>query len=147
MPPVKIASRGVVREDILRWIRNQVRDPLVALDVKGQIASLNSGRRRVLELYEQWGEETVEAAMRQYIDYAREKLEARLAELPDGQWREVQYIDHDGHDPEIYKIVCTTHEDRQAPEVRLHGHESERARLDQLHLCRASGRLPDRDLS
>ena len=108
MPPVKIASRGVVREDILRWIRNQVRDPLVALDVKGQIASLNSGRRRVLELYEQWGEETVEAAMRQYIDYAREKLEARLAELPDGQWREVQYIDHDGHNPKIYQIVCTT---------------------------------------
>ena len=48
MPPVKIASRGAVREDVLRWIRNQVRDPLVALDIKGQIASLNSGRRRVL---------------------------------------------------------------------------------------------------
>jgi N-methylhydantoinase B len=107
MPPVKIASQGIVREDIVRWIRNQVRDPLVALDVKGQIASLNSGRRRVLELYEQWGEQTVDAAMRQYIDYAREKLEARLAELPDGQWREVQYIDHDGHNPEIYKIICT----------------------------------------
>lgn len=107
MPPVKIAQKGVVREDILRWIRNQVRDPLVALDIKGQIASLNSGRRRLLELFEQWGEETVIAAMRRSIDYAREKLEARLAELPDGTWREVQYIDHDGHNPEIYKIVCT----------------------------------------
>ncbi|MGE3066019.1 MAG: hydantoinase B/oxoprolinase family protein [Hyphomicrobiaceae bacterium] len=108
MPPVKIAQRGVVREDVLRWIRNQVRDPLVALDIKGQIASLNSGRRRVLELFERWGTDTVNAAMRQCIDYAREKLEARLAELPDGRWREVQYIDHDGHDPEkIFKIVCT----------------------------------------
>ena len=37
--------------------------------------------------------------MRHSIDYAREKLEARLAELPDGEWREVQYIDHDGHAP------------------------------------------------
>ena len=107
MPPVKIASRGVVREDVLRWIRNQVRDPLVALDIKGQIASLNSGRRRVLELYERWGEDTVQAAMEQCITHSREKLEARLAELPDGQWREVQYIDHDGHNPEIYKIICT----------------------------------------
>ena len=104
----------MVREDVLRWIRNQVRDPLVALDVKGQIASLNSGRRRVLELYRAVGRATtVEAAMRQYIDYAREKLEARLAELPDGQWREVQYIDHDGHNPEIYQDRLYDHEDRQ----------------------------------
>lgn len=107
MPPVKIASRGAVREDVLRWIRNQVRDPLVALDIKGQIASLNSGRRRVLELFERWGEDTVQAAMAQTITHSREKLEARLTELPDGQWREVQYIDHDGHNPEIYKIICT----------------------------------------
>lgn len=107
MPPVKIASRGAVREDVLRWIRNQVRDPLVALDIKGQIASLNSGRRRVLELFERWGEDTVQAAMEQCITHSRDKLEARLAELPDGQWREVQYIDHDGHNPEIYKIICT----------------------------------------
>jgi N-methylhydantoinase B len=107
MPPVKIASRGVVREDVLRWIRNQVRDPLVALDIKGQIASLNSGRRRVLELFERWGEDTVQTAMEQCIVHSRQKLEARLAELPDGQWREVQYIDHDGHNPEIYKIICT----------------------------------------
>lgn len=108
MPPVKIAQRGVVREDVLRWIRNQVRDPLVALDIKGQIASLNSGRRRLLELFERWGEETVSAAMHQCIDYARDKLQARLAEMPDGRWREVQYIDHDGHDPEkVFKIVCT----------------------------------------
>lgn len=107
MPPVKIASRGQVREDVLRWIRNQVRDPLVALDIKGQIASLNSGRMRVLELYERWGEEIVQAAMAQTITHSREKLEARLAELPDGIWREVQYIDHDGHNPEIYKIICT----------------------------------------
>lgn len=107
MPPVKIASRGVVREDVLRWIRNQVRDPLVALDIKGQIASLNSGRQRVLELFERWGADTVKAAMEQSISRSREKLEVRLAELPDGQWREVQYIDHDGHNPEIYKIICT----------------------------------------
>jgi len=107
MPPVKIVQRGVVREDVLRWIRNQVRDPLVALDIKGQIASLNSGRRRLLELFELWGEDTVNLAMERCIDYAREKLEARLSELPDGTWREVQYIDHDGHNPEIYKIVCT----------------------------------------
>ena len=107
MPPVKLVDRGAMREDVLRWIQNQVRDPLVGLDVKGQVAALNTGRRRILELVESWGVETVKEVMKQSIDYARDKLKSRLRELPDGVWRDVQYIDHDGHDTQIYQIVCT----------------------------------------
>lgn len=107
MPPVKLVENGVLREDVLRWIQNQVRDPLVGLDIKGQVAALNTGRKRILELVEQWGVETVKAVMGQSIDHAREKLKQRLRELPDGVWRDVQYIDHDGHEKKIYQIVCT----------------------------------------
>ena len=107
MPPVKLADAGVVREDVLAWILNQVRDPLVGLDVRGQIAALSSGRARILELIETWGVDALRAVMNGSIDYAREKLSSRLRELPDGTWREVQYIDHDGHDPKIYQVVCT----------------------------------------
>jgi N-methylhydantoinase B len=107
MPPVKLADAGVVREDVVAWILNQVRDPLVGLDVRGQIAALNTGRRRILELIEASGVEALKAVMNGSIDHAREKLSARLRELPDGTWREVQYIDHDGHQSKIYQIVCT----------------------------------------
>jgi N-methylhydantoinase B len=107
MPPVKLVDRGTMREDVLRWIMNQVRDPLVGLDVKGQVAALNTGRRRIIELIETWGVDTVKAVMAQSIDHAREKLRKRLSELPDGVWRDVQYIDHDGHETKIYQIVCT----------------------------------------
>ena len=107
MPPVKLVDRGTMREDVLRWIMNQVRDPLVGLDVKGQVAALNTGRRRIIELIETWGVDTVKAVMAQSIDHAREKLRTRLRELPDGVWRDVQYIDHDGHETKIYQIVCT----------------------------------------
>jgi len=107
MPPVKLVDRGILREDVLRWILNQVRDPLVGLDVKGQVAALNTGRKRILELIEAWGVEVVKAVMAQSIEHARDKLRKRLGELPDGTWREVQYIDHDGHDTQIYQIVCT----------------------------------------
>lgn len=107
MPPVKLVDRGTMREDVLRWILNQVRDPLVGLDVKGQVAALNTGRKRILELIETWGVDTVKAVMGQSIDHAREKLKKRLGELPDGVWRDVQYIDHDGHSTDIYQIVCT----------------------------------------
>ena len=107
MPPTKLVDAGQVREDVLGWIINQVRDPLVGLDVKGQIAALNSGRRRVLELIEAWGIGAVRSVMQQSITYAGTKLGQRLAELPDGVWREVQHIDHDGHEPDIYQIICT----------------------------------------
>jgi N-methylhydantoinase B len=107
MPPVKLVDGGRVREDVLAWILNQVRDPLVGLDVRGQIAALNTGRRRILDLIDTWGIDAIRAVMEGSITHAREKLTERLLALPDGQWREVQYIDHDGHNPEIYQIVCT----------------------------------------
>lgn len=107
IPPVKIVDRGTVREDVMRWIINQVRDPLVGLDVKGQIAALNNGRQRILELIRTWGIGAVQSVMEQSIAYARDKLRQRLRELPDGQWRDIQYIDHDGHESKIYRIVCT----------------------------------------
>lgn len=107
MPPVKIVEGGELREDLFRWIVNQVRDPLVGLDIKGQLAALNTGRARIQELIDRYGWPVVQAVMQGSIDYAREKMRERLRELPDGTWREVQYIDHDGHQPNIYKIICT----------------------------------------
>jgi N-methylhydantoinase B len=107
MPPVKLVDAGQVREDVLAWIINQVRDPLVGLDVRGQIAALNAGRQRILDLIDAWGIDAVKAVMAESIAFARRKLSARLAELPDGVWRETQYIDHDGHTTDIYPIVCT----------------------------------------
>ena len=41
------------------------------------------------------------------VEFSAEKLRDRLGQLPDGEWREVQYIDHDGHEDRIYQIVCT----------------------------------------
>ena len=45
--------------------------------------------------------------MEHSIEFSAEKLRDRLGQLPDGEWREVQYIDHDGHEDRIYQIVCT----------------------------------------
>lgn len=107
MPPVKLVEAGKVREDVLAWIMNQVRDPLVGLDVRGQIAALNSGRAALVELIAHFGIDKLKAVMNGVITHAREKLSQRLRELPDGVWRETQYIDHDGHESKIYQVVCT----------------------------------------
>ncbi|MDR7468409.1 MAG: hydantoinase B/oxoprolinase family protein [Armatimonadota bacterium] len=107
IPPVKLVERGELRDDLFRWICNAVRDPLVGLDIKAQLAALTVGRRRLLETIDTYGAETVAAVMEGMITYAESRLRQRLRELPDAVVREVQYLDHDGHAPNVYQVVCT----------------------------------------
>jgi len=107
IPPVKLTDAGVVREDILRWIDNQVRDPVVVLDVRAQLATLNVGVTRMQALCETYGAPAVLGTMRGILDYSEARFSDRLAGLTDGRWSSVQYIDHDGHEPDIYRISCT----------------------------------------
>ncbi len=107
IPIVKLVERGRLREDIFRWVLNQVRDPLVGLDLKAQVAANETGRERLLALVGRYGVEAVRAAMRGSIDFTRERLGERLRRLPDGRWTEVQFIDHDGHAENLYRVVLT----------------------------------------
>ncbi len=104
IPPVKIVERGKLREDIFRWVMNQVRDPLVGLDIKAQLAAIHVGRSGLRALAERFGVDALREVMRESIDYVERRFRDRLRELPDGEWKEVQFIDHDGHTPEIYRI-------------------------------------------
>ncbi len=104
IPPVKIVERGRLREDIFAWVMNQVRDPLVGLDVKAQLAAIHVGTRGLHALAGRFGLEALGEVMTGSIDYVERRFRDRLRELPDGEWREVQFIDHDGHTPEIYRI-------------------------------------------
>jgi N-methylhydantoinase B len=106
IPPVKIVEAGCLREDILSWIDNQVRDPLVALDVRAQVATLTVGTRRMHEICERYGSGPLKETMTGILDFAEERFAERLRSLPDGTWQQTQYVDHDGHEPNIYRIEC-----------------------------------------
>ena len=107
MPPVKLVEEGELRQDLFDWIVNSVRDPLVGLDVKGQIAANHVGQERLIELIGRFGAKAVKASMEESIRYTERRLRRRLRSLPDGTWRTRQYIDHDGHAPNLYKMECT----------------------------------------
>jgi len=107
MPPTRIVDGGHIREDLVELILSQIREPLVELDLRGQIVADQWGRQRLLELYEEYGADTVGSVMEQAIEYVSRGMKARLRDLPDGIWREVQYLDHDGHGPSLRPIVCT----------------------------------------
>ncbi len=106
IPPVKLVDGGEIREDLLRWVDNEVRDPLVALDIRAQVATINVGVRRMQELLDRYGADRLTGTMRGIIDYAEERFAERLRGLPNGRWTQRQYIDHDGHAENIYRIEC-----------------------------------------
>jgi N-methylhydantoinase B len=107
LPPTLLVQAGEVREDIVELIMNQIREPLVELDLRGQIIANQAGNERLTELFDAYGAPTVEAVMREGIDHVERRLRNRLASLPDGIWREVQFLDHDGHKSHLRRIVCT----------------------------------------
>ncbi|WP_171027416.1 hydantoinase B/oxoprolinase family protein [Pseudarthrobacter sp. NamE2] len=107
LPPTKIVEGHEIREDIVDLIMAQVREPLAELDLRGQLVANEVGRNRLLEVADEVGPSVLDDVMRRGISHVAGRLRSRLRSLPDGLWREVQYLDHDGHKQNVRKIVCT----------------------------------------
>lgn len=107
IPPTRIVEHGRVREDLVALVMNQIRDPLTELDMRGQFVANQAGVEGMRALIDTYGRATVTAAMEETIAFAERRMRQRLQSLPDGIWREVQYIDHDGHSRTPHKIVIT----------------------------------------
>ena len=79
-PVVKVIDRGVERRDVLYALQANNRIPSYIGDLPAQIGSAQLGVRRLTEIIERYGAETVEARVDSMIDYAarrfREEVEA-----------------------------------------------------------------------
>jgi N-methylhydantoinase B len=65
---------------------------------------LNTGKKRLRELYGRYGEETVEACFERVFDHGRRAARDAVADLPDGTWSAVDYADNDGLSDEPVRI-------------------------------------------
>lgn len=93
-PGTKVFKRGEPDEEILDLIRFNSRIPdKVIGDLHAQVAAINTGKRRLRELYEKYGEEVVEASIARIHDHGEESARRAVAELPDGSWSAVDYCD------------------------------------------------------
>lgn len=105
LPPVRFIERGILRKDLWTMLFNHIRVPHVALDLKAQIAANNVGGKRVVEMCERYGADTVALAMALLIEYSERGLRKRLADLPDGTFRHIDRQDHDGLAPGLFRIL------------------------------------------
>ncbi|MBS1890604.1 MAG: hydantoinase B/oxoprolinase family protein [Actinobacteria bacterium] len=116
LPGVKIVEGGEIREDIWQMIMGMTRLPMVlGLDLKAMIAANNVAARRLAEVMERYGTERVLGVMEAEIEASERRFRARLLQLPDGIFRAVDFLEHDGHDDLLYEVRLAVH--KQADEL------------------------------
>ena len=97
LPPVKLARAGVIQQDIIDILLRNTRLPQSAMgDLNGQLGALDLGVKRLDELLDEYGAETVSAALDALGDRAETLMRSELSGLPDGRWEATDYLDNDG---------------------------------------------------
>ncbi|UCF56898.1 MAG: hydantoinase B/oxoprolinase family protein [Deltaproteobacteria bacterium] len=108
IPPVKAVENWKLRPDIEEWYLRASRLPsLVALDLRAQIVGNKVVGRRIKELIDKYGADTVMGVFKKLIKDAEAAFRKRLKEFPNGTWHHVEYIEkaREGEN-KTYRIVC-----------------------------------------
>nr|WP_054951477.1 hydantoinase B/oxoprolinase family protein [Numidum massiliense] len=96
IPPLKVWDRGKYRQDVANLLAANMRVPEDRLgDLRAQAEATRVGEKRLLELVEKYGKETVKAAFRESQDYVTRVTASRIEKLPRGTWETEDYIDSD----------------------------------------------------
>ena len=81
-----------------------VRDPEeLRGDLLAQIAANNVGAKRVCELMDRWGKETVQRYMQEIMNYSEQRMLAALRRLPPGKYSFEDYLEGDSWTEELIK--------------------------------------------
>ncbi len=94
---LKIYREGVLDETLHRVIRDNIRFPESSLgDMKSQMAACRLAARRMDELFDKYGRDTILAAIERIFEETERKCRNVVAQLPDGVYEASASIDDDG---------------------------------------------------
>src|SRR6202521_1475805 len=83
-PSVKVIDRGVERRDVLYALQANNRLPDYIGDLRAQIGAAQLGVRRLSEVLDRYGRQSVEESVDSMIDYAAKRFREEVAAWPDG---------------------------------------------------------------
>ena len=103
--PLKLMDGGRYCDEVETLLLRNTRTPLMnGLNLRATVASQVTTKRRVLEVVERYGKQAFKAATAQVQDEVAQTMRSRLQQIPDGEWYDHVYLDHDGVDPELYEV-------------------------------------------
>ncbi len=99
IPPTKLLVKGEVNQQVLDILLANVRAPEQSWgDLKAQIASCNTGERKVREMIAKFGIDTFKQGIEDLLDYAENQARAIVRRIPDGAYQFADYMDEDAVD-------------------------------------------------
>jgi N-methylhydantoinase B len=94
---LKIYEEGRLNETLYRVIKDNIRFPESSLgDMKSQMAACRLAARRLDELFDKYGRDTLLAAIDRIFDETEQKCRNVVAQIPDGVYEAEASIDDDG---------------------------------------------------
>ena len=99
LPPVKfMAERKPVKEIEAMIAANSRTATLVIGDLRGQVGAARLGERRIAELMERYGKQTILESTEMLSAYTEHRVRQTIASWPDGESEGESFVDHDGID-------------------------------------------------
>ncbi len=96
IPPTKLLRAGVLNRELLDLILANVRIPEQNWgDMKALLAALTICERRMTEVLEQYGAETVRAVIGDLLDYGERRARHIFEDVPDGTYEFSDYLEGD----------------------------------------------------
>ncbi len=108
--PLKLMDRGELRKDLADTICMNSRFPVNAMgDLNAQIAACKTGEKRLAEIIERFGLETLRRATHDIFKQSENMEREVLSEIPEGVYTAEGYLDNDGitEDPVHVKVKVT----------------------------------------
>jgi N-methylhydantoinase B len=101
VPPIRLWDAGVRNEAALRIMTRNSRMPdSLAADLDAECSACLMGARRMTELFDRYGQDTVEACFDAIVQRTTETFRREvLAKIPVGEYVWEDYAEHDGVDP------------------------------------------------
>ncbi|MEX2554152.1 MAG: hydantoinase B/oxoprolinase family protein [Actinomycetota bacterium] len=110
IPPLRHFRRGEPMQEVIELIAYNVRFPdKVMGDLRAMLNANNFGARRVIELFEKYGTETMETVYEQILDASEARTREAIAAVPDGVYSyELDLDDYGPGTPPIHLAVDIT---------------------------------------
>jgi N-methylhydantoinase B len=118
--PLKLRERGKVREDLLNFLAANVRHGRDFLgDLDAMIGSTNVAERRLLQLVDEYGAQTIDQVVGMILDSAERQARACFKTWQDGTYYGESALDDDGHGTSDVCVRATVIKDGECIGVDL----------------------------
>jgi N-methylhydantoinase B len=97
LPPIKFYEKGQPRQDVINMYLANVRyRELLYGDLKAQLGSIWTGRRRMVELIDEYGPTELSNYIEAILDYSDRRTSEEIRDIPDGTYTADSWVDSDG---------------------------------------------------